>query len=256
MNYYANVMNSSDFSLMDKYLDRFYHPNVVMAKSEYSDPNSPHLPTVFQVRGKEVVSSLFRNKYHDLPDFVLRVKDTTLRVDPKTNRSLIKSHFVIQATRVKSPKSLFVSMIERMTKIVEGTDDITQYEIKDEAKKNALSITEMYSNLIDPQRESQRKVMEFEQDDYFKHRIDVLSGNKYFCASKLEAFLTNYYPIYKETIDNLSKLPSLDEDPIVFFNPQIKTKLEGEVLMFLDENLLISHIESRLASLDIEPVYI
>lgn len=274
IDYYVNVLNSADIRLMKKYLDRFYHPNVIFAKSEYSEAthNTPKKQLlVYQARGKQVIYDFFATRMENSPDSIIQTNETQLQVDPKTNRSIISTRFRVRGTKIKANKSHYDAMIRRMIDIVQGIDNSSQYQMNNQS--NALESQKLYKNLLNSEEEMKKKIVEFDPNTFFQHRLDVLGGNDLECTKELANFLKTYYTVYKETMscfppsppqstspdltaDLKDKPKHSEDDPMIFMNPQIKMNLEGILLMYLDENYMISHLETKLISLKLEPIFV
>lgn len=268
INMYANVMNSADCTLMARYVNRFFHPNVIFSKTEFKYFSKDNKSIIYEARGKQIIYNYFVLRVTNSPDFIIKMHDTQLRVDPKTNCSVITSHFTVHGTKIKSKKSHHEILISRMNSLLTSPYDTFQYNSRhfsfEEEKKGEQGDTNMNVTYLNQTSSSEKNGF---PQNFFQFSINSMGGKDVRCTTELLHFLRNHYPVYDNCDQTFLKymangqisskyfIPT-DDDPLILLKPQFKTNLEGALQMHLDENFMVSHLETRLASMHLEPVFI
>lgn len=269
MNMYANVMNSCDKDLLSKYLNQYYSPDCMFTKATcISEDSVPS--TIYQATGRNVIRDFLSLCMENSPDLLLELSNTQLRVNNKTNQTLIVSKYKVKGTKIKNTKSDFVSLMKRLIQL---RDDLLFR--KDHSRlltpSSSPSLDTLYSSAQTPLTAQpttsfkSTEIVDLSVDTFFDQRVQELDSNSLSISKQLNSILQSYTSnnsdstkdIIKDLEQNsllqhLSMSQSSDET----LNYQMKIDLDGVMSMQLDENFLITQLETRLGKMSLEASFI
>lgn len=250
---FTNVINSGDRNLFDLYVQKFFAKNSTFAKLTSSEL-SHWKPVVHERLGSQAFTTYFTKLIDDIPDFLISLYNTQVRLDPVNNRSLIVSKIRLTGTKVKAPKLNYLMLLRNMI------------EEKQEKKKNAgIDVdfnweSNTANQLVDFQEdiveerladsnclyydpETKARLWSSSESDYDSIDDSSVSSQT---TSSTHSSLTIHTNKQGLTHPMSLPLPDCDireDNPMVLLNPSLRLTIDGYLTMHVDEDFMITKFE-------------
>lgn len=210
---FVNVFNLADFNILTSYIDRYYSPLLQMSK-RFTDDTPTHS---YQTRGRFLVTNFLNMCYSSMPDVTMKLVKSQIRIDRKTNGSVIIMKVKIVGTMIACrTKEDYEAMLQKKitTPTQAGPSDVydLQHDVivmgEDEIYDEDKSLNDSIQDSIS-ESSTNSYLKNSECDLSFESPIDPASINQFLLPKPLSGTFEPYISLYLDSNLNIEKFEML-----------------------------------------------
>lgn len=216
---FINVFNLADEHMIQRYLDRYYSPNLQMAKN-FADQKTPSHR--YESRGRFLITNFLNICYSSMPDVTLTLLQSQVRIDPRTNTSVI-----VMKVRLAGTMVAFRSQedYDHMMQMNQKANDVSASEITpfdlsqdivilqdDETNDENKSLDDSMAEFAASSSPSSSSVSSSAASDYditYEQPIDPLTFNQYHLATPLSGTFEPHISLYLNANHHIERFEML-----------------------------------------------